>query len=69
MRTYGNLREQIRKHFGSIGVFAVALGRERSTISKKLNGVVPWDQNEIEKCCELLHISKDNIPAYFFYES
>ena len=68
MRTYGKLREKIRNVFGTTGAFAVALGKDRSTVSKKLNGAVPWDQTEMEDTCELLGIPKDNIPEYFFYE-
>lgn len=68
MRTYGKLREKIRSVFGTIDSFASALNRDRSTVSKKLNGLVPWDQVEIEDACKLLGISRENIPDYFFYE-
>lgn len=68
MRTYGKLREKIKNVFGTIGAFADAMDLDRSTISKKLNSVVPWDQVEIEKGCKLLGIPADNIPEYFFYE-
>lgn len=68
MRTYGKLREKIRNVYGTIGAFADALGLDRSTISKKLNSVVPWDQVEMEESCKLLGIPVDNIPEYFFYE-
>lgn len=68
MRTYGKLREKIKNVFGTIGAFADAIGMDRSTVSKKLNSVVPWDQLEMEGACNLLGISKDSIPEYFFYE-
>ena len=68
MRTYGKLREKIRNVFVTIGAFADALNRDRSTVSKKLNGIVPWDQVEIEDSCQLLGIPRDEIPEYFFYE-
>lgn len=68
MRTYGKLREKIRAVFGTTGAFATALGKDRSTVSKKLNGAAAWDQPEMEKTCELLGIPKDNIPEYFFYD-
>ena len=68
MRTYGKLREKIKKVFGTEGAFATALNRDRSTVSKKLNGIVPWDQAEIEESCRLLGIPLENIPEYFFYE-
>ncbi len=68
MRTYGKLREKIRNVFGTNGVFAEAIGLDRSTISKKLNSVVPWDQLEIEKACKLLDIPIENNHEYFFYD-
>lgn len=68
MRTYGALREKIRAKFGTIGAFADAMGKDRSTISQKLNGLVSWTQDEMERACELLEIPKSDIPKYFFYE-
>lgn len=68
MRTYGALRERIREKYGTIGAFADAMGKDRSTISQKLNGIVSWTQDEIERACELLEIPKSNIPDFFFYE-
>jgi len=68
MRTYGKLREKIRNVFGTIGAFADALGVDRSTISKKLNSIVSWDQLEIEEVCRLLNIPIENNHEYFFYD-
>ncbi len=68
MRTYGKLREKIKNVFGTIGAFADAMGLDRSTISKKLNSVVPWDQVEMEKSCKILDLPTENIPDLFFYE-
>ena len=68
MRTYGKLREKIKKVFGTMGAFAKAMGLDRSTISKKMNSIVPWDQPEMEKCCKLLGYSNDAIPELFFYD-
>ena len=68
MRTYGKLRERIRKVFGTVGAFAEAMNKDRSTISKKLNGIVPWDQVEIETACNLLGFPYEDIPEYFFYQ-
>lgn len=68
MRTYGSLRERIRAKFGTIGAFADALGKDRSTVSQKLNGLVSWTQDEMESSCELLGFQKSDIPKYFFYE-
>ena len=68
MRTYGALRERIRTKFGTIGAFAEAMGKDRSTISQKLNGVAPWMDDEMELACELLDCPKTDIHKYFFYE-
>ena len=67
MRTYGKLREKIKAVYGTIGAFSIALGKDRSTVSNKLNGLSPWDQNEIEDTCMLLGISLEEVPEYFFY--
>lgn len=67
MRTYGKLREKIKNVFGTIGSFATAMGKDRSTISNKLNGLAAWGQDEIEKACMLLGISMDEVTDYFFY--
>ena len=68
MRTYGKLREKIKAVFGTIGNFAAAMGKDRSTISNKLNGLSAWDQDEIEKACKLLGIQMSDVHDYFFYE-
>lgn len=68
MRTYGKLRELIRKKFGTIGTFADAMGMNRSTLSNKLNGISAWTQDEIEKACKLLGIPMSEVYDYFFYE-
>lgn len=68
MRTYGKLREKIKNTFGTIGNFANSMGKDRSTISNKLNGLAAWTQDEIEKACTLLGISMSEVTEYFFYE-
>ena len=69
MRTYGALRERIRTKFRTNEAFADAMGKDRSTISLKLNGRVSWTQDEMEAASELLEFPKDDIPRYFFYEA
>lgn len=68
MRTYGALREKIRAKFGTIGAFADAMGKDRSTVSQKLNGIVSWTQDEMELASVLLEFPKSDIHKYFFYE-
>lgn len=67
MRTYGKLREKIKAKFGTIGVFAEKMGRDRSSISNKLNGLTPWTQYDIEDACKLLEIAMEDVSEYFFY--
>lgn len=67
MRTYGKLREKIKAKFGTIGAFAKALGKDRSSVSNKLNGIAPWTAADIEDACKLLDISIEEVHEYFFY--
>lgn len=67
MRTYGKLREKIRGVFGTIGSFATAWGKDRSTVSNKLNGLAPWTDVDIEETCKLLGIAIEEVSDYFFY--
>lgn len=68
MRTFGKLREEIRKKFKNLGEFADAVGIDRSTLSMKINGKTAFRQDEIEKICKLLNISIEQVYDYFFYE-
>ncbi len=68
MRTFGKLREEIRKKFKNLGEFADAVGIDRSTLSMKINGRTAFRQDEIEKICKLLNISIEQVYDYFFYE-
>ena len=68
MRTYGKLREAIRKKYGTLGAFSVSMGMNLSTLSAKVNGNSAWRQDEIEKSCHLLGISLTDVYDYFFYE-
>lgn len=68
MRTYGRLRERIKLKFKTLDDFAKAMGMSRSSLSHKLNGIVPWKHCEIEKACILLEIPISLVGEYFFYE-
>ena len=63
---YSRLRGKIREVFKTEGSFAQALGISAVSLSAKLNNQVPFTQVEIDKACELLGISTDLIPSYFF---
>lgn len=67
-KTYGKLREKIKTKYPTLKVFAKAIGIDASTLSAKLNGLVPWKQTDIETVCQLLEIPVVEIGEYFFYE-
>ena len=56
IREYGFTQETLSK---SIGI-------NESTLNTKLNGKAYFTTKEIDKVCELLNISKDEIGLYFF---
>jgi hypothetical protein len=66
MFDYAKLRGKIREVFNTEGAFANAMGSSKVTVSAKLNGRVDFTQNEIAKAADLLKISPDQIPEYFF---
>ena len=68
MRTFGKLREKIKQKFNNFSEFADAIGMDRSTLSKKLNGKVGWTSTEIESICNILGIPMSAVGEYFFYE-
>lgn len=64
---YADLRGLIRSKFKTQANFAEAIGISACSLSKKLNGKAEWTADEIRKSCEVLDISADQIPFYFFY--
>lgn len=66
-RTYGKLRELIRKKFGTIRNFAEASGIKEHTLQRKLIGRSDWKTSEIENIVKILGISPVEINEYFFY--
>lgn len=45
---------------------AKLIGKNKSTISAKLNGRVPFTSKEIDDICKVINISNDEIGEYFF---
>ena len=68
MRTFGRLREQIKKKFGNQKSFAFAMKMNVTTLNLKLNGKSVWTMEVIERACALLDISIEEVKDYFFYE-
>lgn len=68
MKRFGKLRERISIMYGTMDSFARVFGVNSTTLSKKLTGKSQITKEEIEKFCELLDISVEQIPEYFFYD-
>ena len=45
---------------------ATAIGKNKSTVSMKLNGLCAFTQKEIDDICKVLDISNNDIGDYFF---
>ena len=63
---YQKLLGRITEKMGSQAEFARRMELCERTISLKLNGKVPFKQNEIVKASNLLEIDNSDIAAYFF---
>lgn len=60
------LRGLIRRVYSTQAAFARAIDRSECAISQKLNGKSEWTAEEIRRTCEVLGISTEEIPQYFF---
>jgi hypothetical protein len=63
---YAKLRGAIREKFGRQADFAEAMGFSDCVLSQKLNNRSEWTKGEMEKACQLLGFSAEDIPALFF---
>lgn len=63
---YNKLRGRIVEKYGSQMEFAKAMEWSERTLSKKINGKIPWKQPDILKAIGLLELSEDDIQEYFF---
>lgn len=63
---YSKLLGRIVEKVGTQSNFAEKMELSERSISLKLNGKVGWKQSEIAKACQVLEISDNEIPAYFF---
>mgnify|MGYP002803101865 FL=1 len=64
--TYKRLRGRIVEKYGSQEKFARKIGISRVSVSKKLNGVKVFSQNDIEDWALALDIKSPDYPSYFF---
>jgi len=63
---YSKLKGKIREVFGTQGAFAKSIQLSDVSVSNKLNNLIDWKQEEIEKSIEQLMIPHDEIHVYFF---
>ena len=68
MFDYSKLKGKIKEVFGTQSAFAKAMGLSGVSLSSKLNNLTGFTQSEINKACELLGISFEFIPVFFFTE-
>ena len=66
MFNYNKLRGRIREVFETQGKFAKAIGKSETSVSKRLNNEIPFDQIDIQKSIEVLNIPVTEIKDYFF---
>ena len=63
---YRKLKGRIIEMFGTQYEFAAAMGMSERTLTLKLSGRAIFKQTEITAACQLLEISDEEIPVYFF---
>ncbi len=63
---YSKLCNAICTTYKTQAVFAKKMSISEHSISLKLNNKLNWKQSEIIKACEVLSISFEKIPEYFF---
>lgn len=63
---YSELLGKIRAKFKTQKVFAIAMQMSPCTLSKKLNNLVDFNRQEIERACDLLGIPLTEVTTYFF---
>ncbi|MFW5670237.1 MAG: DUF739 family protein [Acetivibrio ethanolgignens] len=63
---YRKLRGKIKEVCGTQDAFSEKLGIGRVSLSKRLNNQQEFSQDEIFDACDILGISREEIPTYFF---
>ena len=63
---YSKLTDKIRDVFGTNAAFAEAMELSGRAVSSRLHGKVSWKQAEIEKACQILAITREELVGYFF---
>lgn len=63
---YDKLSGKIVEVFGTRYKFAEAMEWSERTLSLKMSGERPWKQPDICKAINLLKLTEEDIPTYFF---
>lgn len=63
---YSKLKGRIIEIFGNNSAFARAMPISERALSLKLTGKRFWTQEQMERAIEILLLSKEDIPTYFF---
>lgn len=63
---YSKLLGRIKECGLTQETLASAIGKNKSTISAKLNGRYPFTAKDIDDICKVLNISNEDIGVYFF---
>lgn len=63
---YRKLEGLVKEKCRTRAIFAYKMGLSERSISLKMNGKTQWKQTEICTACEILGISNEDIPKYFF---
>lgn len=62
---FAELRRRILAYYNTMADFANAINLSATCLSNKLNKKTPWRLDEITAVCDLLKISKAEVPFYF----
>lgn len=65
-RNYSKLLGRIKERGITQEQLASAIGKNKSTVSAKINGRFSFTQKEIDDVCRALDIPNDEIGDYFF---
>ena len=63
---YSKLLGRIKECGFTQETLANAIGKNKCTLSSKLNGRYPFTAKDIDDICKVLNISNDEIGIYFF---
>ena len=63
---YSLLRGKVREKQMTLAQFAGLLGISNTSLYARLNGNVPFNQDEIWRAVECLSMKREDIPALFF---